>query len=140
MTAQPVPHLTTAMSGPLHQVESHLIDQQSTIESWFRDQWRSSVEPFYASVDIRNSGLKIAPVDTNLFPAGFNNLNPAFEPLCIQAVQLAVERIGEKIDRILIIPENHTRNKFYLESLASLKTILEKAGFDIRIGPPITSP
>jgi oxygen-independent coproporphyrinogen-3 oxidase len=26
-------------------------------------------------VDLRNAGFKLAPVDTNLFPAGFNNLN-----------------------------------------------------------------
>ena len=32
--------------------------------------------PFYASVDLRNAGFKLAPVDTNLFPGGFNNLNP----------------------------------------------------------------
>ncbi len=134
MVTQPVPHLTTALSGPLHKVESHLLDHQADIESWFRDQWRNSKEPFYASVDIRNAGYKLAPVDTNLFPAGFNNLNPAFQPLGIQAVQLAIERMTSKIDRILIVPENHTRNQFYFENLASLQEIIEKAGFKVRLG------
>jgi len=143
MTASPVPHLTTALSGPLHQVESHLLDHQTEIESWFRNQWRHNQEPFYASTDIRNAGFKIAPVDTNLFPAGFNNLNPVFQPLCIQAAQLAVERVKKQIDRILIIPENHTRNLFYMENIASLSSIIEKAGFEIRIGtllPEIDEP
>ena len=116
MKAAPVPHLTTAHSGPLHRVERHLVDHQSDIESWFRNQWRKTPAPFYTSVDLRNAGYKLAPVDTNLFPAGFNNLNPAFEALCIQAVQLAVERLSHQVDRILIIPENHTRNLFYLFS------------------------
>ncbi len=134
MDSNPVPHLTTALTGPLHHVERHIVDHQSEIESWFRNQWRKTPAPFYASVDLRNAGYKLAPVDTNLFPAGFNNLNPAFEALCIQAAQLAVERSPHQVDRILIIPENHTRNLFYLESLATLQQIIVKAGFEVRLG------
>lgn len=129
-----VPHLTTAMAGPLRHLESRILDQQVPIEAWFREQWRNINIPFYASVDIRNAGYKISPVDTNLFPAGFNNLNPVFESLSIQAVQLAVERLAERIDRILIIPESHTRNLFYLESLSALQRMIEKAGFSVCIG------
>jgi glutamate--cysteine ligase len=80
-------------------------------------------------VDLRNAGFKLAPVDTNLFPAGFNNLNPAFLPLCIQAVQAAIEHVCPAAARVLIIPESHTRNPFYLESLATLQDIISKAGF-----------
>ncbi|MFT5426895.1 MAG: glutamate--cysteine ligase [Gammaproteobacteria bacterium] len=134
MNTAPVPHLTTALTGPLHHVERQLVDHQVEIESWFRSQWQNTPAPFYTSVDLRNSGYKLAPVDTNLFPAGFNNLNPAFEALCIQAVQLAVEHLPHQVDRILIIPENHTRNLFYLESLATLQQIIEKAGFEVKLG------
>ena len=134
MNSTPVPHLTTALTGPLHHVERHLVDNQSDIESWFRSQWRKTPAPFYTSVDLRNAGYKLAPVDTNLFPAGFNNLNPGFEALCIQAVQLAIEHLLYQVDRILVIPENHTRNLFYLENLAALHQILEKAGFEVKLG------
>ncbi len=130
----PVPHLTTAMSGPLHDVEGHIIDQLAKIESWFRCQWRKTAAPFYASVDLRNAGFKIAPVDTNLFPAGFNNLNPTFEPLCIQAIQLAVEHLSNAVDRIVIVPEDHTRNQFYMENIATLQGLIERAGFEVRLG------
>jgi len=130
----PVPHLTTALSGPLMQLEEQFIHKQSTIESWFREQWRVTPAPFYSSVDLRNAGYKIAPVDTNLFPAGFNNLNPDFEPLCIQAIQLAVEKIGRRVDRILLIPENHTRNQFYMKNVAVLSSLITKAGFDVALG------
>ena len=129
-----VPHLITALTGPLQHVESHILDKQHTIESWFRNQWRQLNVPFYASVDLRNAGFKIAPVDTNLFPAGFNNLNPAFQPQGIQSMQMAIERRGEHIDRVLIVPENHTRNLFYLESLLAIQDMIEKAGFEVRIG------
>tara|TARA_B100001250_G_scaffold364771_1_gene345061 strand:- start:2301 stop:3599 length:1299 start_codon:yes stop_codon:yes gene_type:complete len=129
-----VPHLTTALTGPLENLERVILNNQTTIESWFRNAWREVRVPFYASVDIRNAGYKIAPVDTNLFPSGFNNLNPAFESLCIHAVQMAIEHTGLPVDKILIIPENHTRNLFYMENVASLQSIIEKAGFEVRIG------
>lgn len=132
--AQAVPRLTTALSGPLNIIESTILDYQARIESWFRSQWRKTPAPFYASVDLRNAGYKIAPVDTNLFPGGFNNLNPVFEALCIQAVQSALERLDRPVDSVVIVPENHTRNKPYLENLAVLQRIFEKAGFETRLG------
>ncbi|PCH59572.1 MAG: glutamate--cysteine ligase [Gammaproteobacteria bacterium] len=129
-----VPNLTTVLTGPLREIEQHLLNQQSAIETWFRNEWRKTPAPFYASVDLRNAGFKLAPVDTNLFPAGFNNLNPAFMPLCIQATQSALEHICPGANRVLIIPENHTRNTAYFESLAMLQEVLNKAGYATKIG------
>jgi glutamate--cysteine ligase len=143
MLASTVPHLTTALTGPLLELESHLLAKQSEIEHWLRSEWRKSPAPFYSSVDLRNAGFKLAPVDTNLFSAGFNNLNPAFFPLAVQAVQTAIERLCPSACNVLLIPENHTRNTFYLESLATLREIIHLAGFDVRIGsllPDLTEP
>ncbi|MBA3581206.1 MAG: glutamate--cysteine ligase [Gammaproteobacteria bacterium] len=131
---QAVPHLTTASNGPLHQIESRLLTRQTDIETWFRQRWLQTPAPFYASVDLRNAGFKLAPVDTNLFPAGFNNLNPAFFPLAIHAVQSAMERLCPNACDILLVPENHTRNLYYLDSVATLKHIIEQAGYKVRIG------
>lgn len=133
-----VPHLTTALHGPLEFLESHLLAHQTEIERWFRQQWQLTPAPFYASVDLRNAGFKLAPVDTNLFPAGFNNLSRAFLPLCVQAVQAAVERLRRSASRILLIPENHTRNQYYWESVAILCDILQKAGYEVRLGSLLT--
>lgn len=129
-----VPHLTTALQGPLLQLEEHLLEHQTQVETWLRQQWLETPAPFYASVDLRNAGFKLAPVDTNLFPAGFNNLNSAFMPLCIQAVQGAVEHICPKAQKVLIVAENHTRNLFYLESLETLRQIFEQGGIEAKIG------
>jgi glutamate--cysteine ligase len=129
-----VPHLTTALNGPLLQLETHLLENMSTVESWLRQQWLATPAPFYASVDLRNAGFKLAPVDTNLFPAGFNNLNDAFLPLSVHAAQTAVGRLCPSAKHILIIAEQHTRNLFYLESLEALRTVFEKAGMEARIG------
>jgi glutamate--cysteine ligase len=136
-----VPRLTTALKGPLLDLEQRILTAQPTIEHWFRTQWQEHTPPFYTSVDLRNSGFKLAPVDTNLFPGGFNNLNPDFIPLCVHAVQSAVEKICPEARGVLLIPENHTRNQFYLQNVAQLAQILRNAGLMVRIGsllPEIT--
>lgn len=138
-----VPHLTTALNGPLLSLEKRMLDAMPKIEHWFRSQWLDYAAPFYASVDLRNSGFKLAPVDTNLFPAGFNNLNPEFLHLSVQAAMVAVEKICPEAHRLLIIPENHTRNSYYLRNVVELANILKQAGMNIRIGsisPEITAP
>ncbi|MFO2512484.1 glutamate--cysteine ligase [Legionella pneumophila serogroup 2] len=139
----PVPHLTTAHSGPLHHVEKIILNKLAEIESWFRKKWQETPAPLTSSVDLRHAGFKLAPVDTNLFPAGFNNLNPEFLPLCIQAAQSALIEYIPDCTKILLLPESHTRNKYYLQSLNVLKTIFVKAGFIVRIGsldPEIKEP
>ena len=130
----PVPRLTTALTGPLLELEQTLLDRTPDIEAWFRSEWRETPAPFYGSVDLRNAGFKLAPVDTNLFPAGFNNLNPAFDALCVQALQLALERTCPSATGILLVPENHTRNKFYLENVATLQKLIRMAGYRVHIG------
>ena len=132
-----LPHLTTRRQEPLYEIESHILSAHASIETWFRTQWRLTPAPFYASVDLRNAGFKLAPVDTNLFPAGFNNLSKASIPLCIQAMQAAIEQLEPTAVRILLIPENHTRNLFYLENIASLRDIIDQAGYEVRIGSMI---
>ena len=137
-----VPHLTTSLTGPLLDLEKKILDARPSIERWFRTKWMTERPPFYTSVDLRNSGFKLAPVDTNLFPGGFNNLNPEFMPLCIQAAMTAVQRVCPDKQRFLLIPENHTRNLFYLSNVAAIQRILTGAGLDVRIGsllPEITA-
>ena len=70
-------------------------------------------------MDLRNSGFKLAPVDTNLFPGGFNNLKPEFLPLCVQAAMAAVQKLCPDAKGALLIPENHTRNQYYLQNVAT---------------------
>lgn len=139
----PVPHLTTAHTGPLHHVEELILNHVATIEAWFRKRWQDTPPPITSSVDLRYAGFKLAPVDTNLFPAGFNNLNPDFLPLCIQAVQSVLGDSFKNCLKILLLPENHTRNQYYLQSLSVLRDIFVKAGFFVRIGsldPTLTQP
>ena len=61
-------------------------------------------------MDLRNSGFKITG-GHNLFPGGFNNLNPEFRPLCVQAAMTAIRKPVPTRGMVLI-PENHTRSQF----------------------------
>ena len=138
-----VPHLITALTGPINELEQRILDSMPAIERWFRLEWMEHTPPFYTSVDIRNAGFKLAPVDTNLFPGGWNNLTPEMLPLAVQAAMAAIEKICPEARNLLIVPENHTRNTFYLSNVAQLQRIFHMAGLNVRVGsinPEIKEP
>ena len=112
---------------------SRFIKQQAAIETWFEKQWKKSPPPLFSSVDLRNGDFKLAPVDTNLFPAGFNNLDRQYMALYADIARTTVGEVCPEVSRLLIIAESHTRNIFYFESVAALKAILTAAGKEVRI-------
>ena len=129
-----VPHLITALTGPINELEQRILESMPAIERWFRLEWMEHTPTFYSSVDIRNSGFKLAPVDTNLFPGGFNNLTPEMLPLAVQAAMAAIEKICPEAKNLLLIPEKHTRNTFYLTNVKRLVQIFHQAGLNVRLG------
>ncbi|MDH5856557.1 glutamate--cysteine ligase [Lampropedia aestuarii] len=136
-----VPHLVTALTGPISELEQRILESMPAVERWFRLEWMEHTPPFYSSVDVRNAGFKVAPVDTNLFPGGWNNLTPEMLPLAVQAAMAAIEKICPEARNLLLVPENHTRNQFYLMNVATLARIFRAAGMNVRIGsisPEIT--
>ena len=138
-----VPHLITALHGPINELEQRILDSTPAIERWFRLEWMEHTPPLYSSVDIRNAGFKLAPVDTNLFPGGWNNLTPEMLPLAVQAAMAAIEKICPEARNLLIVPESHTRNSFYLSNVLQLKRIFHQAGLNVRFGsldPEIKDP
>ncbi len=138
-----VPHLVTALTGPINELEQRVLDSMPAIERWFRLEWMEHTPPFYCSVDIRNAGFKLAPVDTDLFPGGWNNLTPAMLPLAVQAAMAAIEKICPEARNLLLIPENKARCTFYLSNVAQLQRIFHMAGLNVRVGsinPDIKKP
>jgi glutamate--cysteine ligase len=129
-----VPHLVTALNGPIHELEQRILDTMPAIERWFRMEWMEHTPPFYGSVDVRNAGFKLAPVDTDFFPCGWNNLTPAMLPLAVQAALSAVEKTCPEARNLLIVPDNHVRNSFYLSNLVQLRRIFQMAGLNVRFG------
>ncbi|NKE66976.1 glutamate--cysteine ligase [Ramlibacter sp. RBP-2] len=128
-----VPHLITALTGPINELEQRILDSTPAIERWFRLEWMEHTPPFYSSVDIRNAGFKLAPVDTNLFPGGWAHLTPDMLPLAVQSAMAAIEKICPEAKNLLVVPEN-TRDTFYLANLAQLKRIFYMAGLNVRFG------
>ncbi len=129
-----IPYLVSALDEPLHELEKTIIDSTPAIERWFRLEWQDHTPPFYCSVDLRNAGFKLAPVDTNLFPGGFNNLSVDMLPLAVQATMAAIEKYCPEAKDLLLIPESHTRNVYYLQNIARLIDILRQTGLNIRLG------
>jgi glutamate--cysteine ligase len=129
-----VPHLITALTGPINELEQRVLESMPAIERWFRLEWMEHTPPFYCSVDIRNAGFKLAPVDTNLYPGGWNNLTPEMLPLAVQAAMAAIEKICPEAKNLLVVPEHRPLNTFYLSSVLQLKRIFHMAGLNVRIG------
>ncbi len=129
-----VPHLVTALTGPINELEQRVLDSMPAIERWFRLEWMEHTPPFYTSVDVRNAGFKLAPVATNLFPDGWHNLTPEMLPLAVQAAMAAIEKICPEARNLLLIPENRSTSTVYLSSLAQLRRIFHMAGLNVRIG------
>jgi len=127
-----VPHLVTALTGPINELEQRILESMPAIERWFRLEWMEHTPPFYTSVDVRNAGYKLAPVDTNLFPGGFNNLTEEMLPLAIQAAMAAIEKICPEAKNLLLIPEK--RDSFYLMNVQRLVQIFSNAGLNVRLG------
>lgn len=128
------PHLITRSEAPLQLLEKQILSQEKKICQWFDEQWKLNPAPIYGSVDLRNAGFKLAPVDMNLFPAGFNNLNKDFLSLSVDAASYTIKKIHPETQRILLIPENHTRNMFYWDNIQTLLYILTEAKFIVRLG------
>ena len=138
-----VPHLITALTGPINELEQRILDSMPAIERWFRLEWMEHTPPFYTSVDIRNAGFKLAPVDTNLFPGGWDHLTTQMLPLAVQAAMAAIEKICPEARNLLVVPEHNTRNPSYLANVLQLKQIFHQAGLNVRFGslsPDIKEP
>ncbi len=140
----PVPHLAASLSGPILDLERCIIDAMPSYRALVAQSMANAYRALLLLSGLAQQRLQVwRRSDTNLFPGGFNNLNPEFMPLCVQAMMAAVEKVCADARSILLIPESHTRNTFYLQNLATLQTIMRHAGLNIRIGsllPEITAP
>ncbi len=89
--------------------------------------------PFYSSVDIRESVTRFAPVDNNLYPAGFNNICMLDQNIAVDRIKQEIFKTNPGIKKVAILTESHTKNLFYLDHLHALKTIVERAGFETNV-------
>jgi glutamate--cysteine ligase len=108
--------------------------RRAELEDWFAAREDAVKRLPYGSVDLRFSGDKRVPVDTNLFSGGFNNLDAEGQARAAEAFRRHFKRCCPKSQRLLIIPENHTRNQGYLNNLARLMDLVTRAGYAVALG------
>ncbi len=115
------------MSLIIEKIKAH----QEEVHQWLQSREGSLELPLYSSVDIRDAGFKVAVIDTNLFPAGFNNLCEHGIRDSIKFMKAALTARVPHCKSVLIIAEEHTRNTWYLENIRVLQQIIAQAGFEV---------
>lgn len=118
----------------LQHLEQKIVQSFGEIESWLREKFQAVPSLFYCSTDLRYNGYKIASVDTNIFPAGFNNLAPSNYGMASACLDKMVTEVCPSAKTILLIAENHTRNQGYLNNIVTLNHLFEMAGITVLIG------
>ncbi len=127
------------MSAIIEHLKILVEQRKDEVDAWFAAAFAQTPPSFYSSVDLRHSGFKIAPVDTNLFPAGFNHLSAKARMRASEQVKAFMGASEEPIERVLIIPENHTRNTGYIDNLAALSAIVRDVGCEVAFGSLIAA-
>ncbi|MDO8580005.1 MAG: glutamate--cysteine ligase, partial [Candidatus Omnitrophota bacterium] len=129
--------MTTELKTRNTDPTGHFVDcirkNQEKIISWLYAKECCHELPLYSSMDIRDAGFKAAVVDTNLFPAGFNNL---CEHGLVDAQKFIREAINRRVSGcrdILIVAEEHMRNTWYLENIRILEDVIRQAGYNVHI-------
>ncbi len=118
-------------------IHQKICENREKAEAWLSEKKSLIQVPFYSSVDVRDSSYKIASVDTNVYPAGFNNICRVDKE---QAPELVREYIlayyGGSIKKIALLAEEHTNNAFYWENIHWIEKMLKEAGYETRICLP----
>lgn len=118
----------------IEDLEKRISRKRGEIGLWVESHLERIMVPFYSSVDLRFSEHKIAPVDTNVFPAGFNNLSRGFRERAGELFGKSLSSRYPSARKILLVPELNTKNAWYWENVSVIRSILEYAGYEARVG------
>ena len=120
----------------VHNLTKRLEDNREQIAEWMKIKRSEVPIPIYGSVDIRDAGWKVAVVDANHFPAGFNNTSVEDEPHLAALLKNHIKRKHKGCTWVHLYPESHTRNPGYVENVATIKRLIEIGGFRCTVGSP----
>ncbi len=116
--------------------EEFICHHWNTVNEWIDKAQSGIPQPLTSSVDVRESKTKFAPVDHNMYPAGFNNVCSKDLLHCADRFREVFDKIKPGLNRVGLLPESHTKNKYYLDHLHHLKTTLESTDADVKIFSP----
>lgn len=118
-------------------IHSQIVQNLEAICKWFEGKSKDIPYPIYSSYDIRDSGVKVANVDANIFPAGFNNICPTDKETSVELMSSYIDQhYGKDIQRIMLVTEEHTNNPYYWENVYTIKTLIENGGRKVLIAIP----
>jgi glutamate--cysteine ligase len=120
----------------VHDLSAHLEENRELITNWMTKKRSEVPIPIYGSVDIRDSGWKVAVVDANHFPAGFNNISDQDVERLSSLLREHILRQNPECKWVHLYPESHTRNQGYIENVATIKRLIENGGFRCTVGSP----
>ncbi len=123
-------------SGPdlLADLSQRVEEKREELIHFFKAERERLPMPLYASVDIRDAGWKVAAVDANAYPAGFNNVGESQRGVISENLGKWLQRHHPNAKRLHIWPEAHTRNIAYVDNLLTLKSLFENIGADVTVG------
>lgn len=119
----------SAYTGPdiLSTMEAKIEAKRDELVAWFAEKREGLRMPVYGSVDIRDANWKVAVVDANQYPAGFNNVD-----CCALGGDLVAAL--EPCEHVHIYPEAHTRNEAYNANVEALRNMIEGEGKTVTVG------
>ena len=115
-------------------LEKRISEKRREVDLWVESHRERIMVPFYSSVDLRFSGRKLAAIDTNVFPAGFNNLSRGFRERAGELFGRSLSSRYPSAGKILLVPELNTKNAWYWENVSVIRSILEYAGYEVGVG------
>lgn len=124
------------MMNYVHEYSQILESKRELITAWMTKKRSEVPIPIYGSVDVRDAGWKVAVVDANHFPAGFNNVSKEDEPHLAKLLKNHISRIKSECKWVHLYPESHTRNAGYIENVATIQRLLIHSGFRCTVGSP----
>ena len=117
----------------MKQLCAKIKQNQAVVDKWFDEESKGIDLPFYSSFDIRNAGYKAVVIDSNAFPAGFNNVCDGSYPRAIEASKSFISSRFPGTKNVLLLSEL-TKNPYYYDNIISIKDILQRSGYEVKVG------
>lgn len=118
------------------ELEKFVCENWNAINTYIDQEQAKLPQPLTSSVDVRESKYKFAPVDHNMYPAGFNNLCGKDLLNCATHFRKVFNQIKPDLKHVAVIPESHTKNKFYLDHLYKLSDSISMSETQVTLISP----
>lgn len=118
-------------------LHSNFCQKDKQLVDWYCQHKRELQIPIYSSYDVRDAGFKVSNVDANIYPAGFNNICPVDKENTPAILDEYLKTYyQQKLERILLLTEEHTNNPYYWDNVHAIQTLIEQTGRQVLVGLP----